>query len=178
MLKAIANGKHVVTANKALLAQHGNEIFAAAQKKRRDGRVRRRGRRRHPDHQVAARGAHRQPHRVDRRHHQRHAQLHPVRDARQGRELRRRAEGSAGARLRRGRSDLRHRGHRRRAQAHDHGGDRLRHPDAVRRGLHRGHLEAHARGHPLRRGARLPHQAPRHREAQGRRASSCACTRR
>lgn len=33
MLKAIDNGKHVVTANKALLAQHGNEIFAAAQKK-------------------------------------------------------------------------------------------------------------------------------------------------
>jgi homoserine dehydrogenase len=30
ILKAIANGKHVVTANKALLAQHGNEIFAAA----------------------------------------------------------------------------------------------------------------------------------------------------
>ena len=33
VLKAIANGKHVVTANKALLATHGNEIFAAAQKK-------------------------------------------------------------------------------------------------------------------------------------------------
>ena len=33
MLKAIGNGKHVVTANKALLAKHGNEIFAAAQKK-------------------------------------------------------------------------------------------------------------------------------------------------
>jgi len=31
-LKAIANGKHLVTANKALLAVHGNEIFAAAQK--------------------------------------------------------------------------------------------------------------------------------------------------
>jgi len=31
VLKAIANGKHVVTANKALLAVHGNEIFAAAQ---------------------------------------------------------------------------------------------------------------------------------------------------
>ena len=30
-LKAIANGKHVVTANKAMLAMHGNEIFAAAQ---------------------------------------------------------------------------------------------------------------------------------------------------
>jgi homoserine dehydrogenase len=34
ILKAISNGKHVVTANKALLAQHGNEIFAAAQKAR------------------------------------------------------------------------------------------------------------------------------------------------
>ena len=33
ILRAIANGKHVVTANKALLAQHGNEIFAAAQGK-------------------------------------------------------------------------------------------------------------------------------------------------
>ncbi len=33
VLKAIENGKHVVTANKALLALHGNEIFAAAQKK-------------------------------------------------------------------------------------------------------------------------------------------------
>jgi len=32
VLKAIANGKHVVTANKALLATHGNEIFLAAQK--------------------------------------------------------------------------------------------------------------------------------------------------
>jgi homoserine dehydrogenase len=33
VLAAIENGKHVVTANKALLAMHGNEIFAAAQKK-------------------------------------------------------------------------------------------------------------------------------------------------
>lgn len=32
-LQAIANGKHVVTANKALIANHGNEIFAAAQEK-------------------------------------------------------------------------------------------------------------------------------------------------
>ncbi len=34
VLKAINNGKHVVTANKALLAVHGNEIFAAAQNMR------------------------------------------------------------------------------------------------------------------------------------------------
>ncbi len=33
VLKAIENGKHVVTANKALIATHGNEIFSAAQAK-------------------------------------------------------------------------------------------------------------------------------------------------
>src|SRR5690625_7904927 len=32
-MEAIQQGKHVVTANKALLAEHGNEIFAAAHKK-------------------------------------------------------------------------------------------------------------------------------------------------
>lgn len=33
VLKAIENGKHVVTANKALIALHGNEIFTMAQKR-------------------------------------------------------------------------------------------------------------------------------------------------
>jgi len=33
VMQAIENGKHVVTANKALIALHGNEIFAAAQRK-------------------------------------------------------------------------------------------------------------------------------------------------
>jgi len=33
VMRAIANGKHVVTANKALIANYGNEIFAAAQNK-------------------------------------------------------------------------------------------------------------------------------------------------
>ena len=33
VMEAIAQGKHVVTANKALLATHGNAIFAAAQEK-------------------------------------------------------------------------------------------------------------------------------------------------
>jgi homoserine dehydrogenase len=33
VLKAIENGKHVVTANKALIAHHGNEIFSAARAK-------------------------------------------------------------------------------------------------------------------------------------------------
>ncbi|MEE2731227.1 MAG: homoserine dehydrogenase [Pseudomonadota bacterium] len=33
VMKAIENGKHIVTANKALIAEYGNEIFAAAQEK-------------------------------------------------------------------------------------------------------------------------------------------------
>lgn len=33
VLQSIENGKHVVTANKALIAMHGNEIFAKAQEK-------------------------------------------------------------------------------------------------------------------------------------------------
>ena len=33
VLRAIANGKHVVTANKALLARHGTEVFARAHEK-------------------------------------------------------------------------------------------------------------------------------------------------
>jgi homoserine dehydrogenase len=36
ILKAIANGRHVVTANKALIAGHGNELFAAAAAKKVD----------------------------------------------------------------------------------------------------------------------------------------------
>lgn len=32
IMRAITSGKHVVTANKALIAQHGNELFAAADK--------------------------------------------------------------------------------------------------------------------------------------------------
>ena len=33
ILKAIEHGKHIVTANKALLSQHGKEIFEAAARK-------------------------------------------------------------------------------------------------------------------------------------------------
>ncbi|MHB8138331.1 MAG: homoserine dehydrogenase [Smithellaceae bacterium] len=36
IMEAVKNGKHVVTANKALLATYGNDIFPAAQKKRVD----------------------------------------------------------------------------------------------------------------------------------------------
>ena len=137
------NGKHVVTANKALLAQHGTEIFAAAHAQGRDGRVRGGGRRRRADHQGAARGPDRQPHRVDRRHHQRHVATSSCRRcATRARRSTTVLTEAQALRLRRGRPDVRRRGHRRRAQAHDPVGDRLRHPDAVRQGVHRGHLEA------------------------------------
>ena len=119
-MEAIEAGKHVVTANKALLAVHGTEIFAAAHRQGRDGGLRGGGGRRHPDHQGAARRPHGQQHRVDRRHHQRHHQLHPVRDARQGPGLRRRAEGGAAPGLCRGRPHLRHRRRGRRAQGDHH----------------------------------------------------------
>ena len=34
ILRALANGKHVVTANKALLATHGEELYAEARRRR------------------------------------------------------------------------------------------------------------------------------------------------
>ena len=90
VLEAIANGKHVVTANKALLAKHGNEIFAAAHERGVMVAFEAAGRR-HPHHQGHPRRPDRQPHPVGRRHHQRHHQFHPVRDAHARPALRRRA---------------------------------------------------------------------------------------
>ncbi len=109
VLEAIAAGKHVVTANKALLAVHGTEIFAAARergvmvafeaavaggvpiiKALREGLTANR------IESIAG-------------HHQRHDQLHPLGDARQGARLRCRPEGSTAPRLCRGRPELRHR---------------------------------------------------------------------
>ena len=58
---AIAAGKPVVTANKAMLAVHGAALAAAAEAKRRAAGVRGGGRRRHPGDQGAARGPGRQP---------------------------------------------------------------------------------------------------------------------
>ncbi len=81
VMRAIAAGKHVVTANKALLAVHGNEIFAAAHARgvmvafeaAVAGGI--------PHHQGAAGGAGGEPDRMDCRHHQRHDEFHSFRDA-------------------------------------------------------------------------------------------------
>ncbi len=144
----------------------------------RDGRVRGGGGGRHPHHQGAARRPDREPHRVDRRHHQRHHQLHPVRDARQGPELRHRAERGAASGLRRSRPDLRHR--RRGCGAQDHHPVRagVRHPDAVRQGLYRRHLQAGCGRHQVRRTTRLPHQAAGHHQAHSGRRRAARASRR
>ena len=81
VMKAIANGKHVVTANKALIAMHGNEIFAAAQRKGVTVAF---------EAAVAGgipiikalREVWLRTISMDRRDHQRHRQFHPHRDAR------------------------------------------------------------------------------------------------
>ena len=58
---ALGRGKHVVTANKALIAKHGAASRRARRGSRGRARLRGRGRRRHPDHQDAAREPCRQP---------------------------------------------------------------------------------------------------------------------
>ena len=88
MLAAIARGKHVVTANKALLAHHGNDILAAAAAQGRRDRLRSLGVRRHPHHPGPAPGPGRQSHPGALRHPERHLQLHPDPDVRARHELR------------------------------------------------------------------------------------------
>ena len=50
---ALAHKKHVVTANKALMAKEGTRLAARAEEAGRGARLRGGGRRRHPDHQDA-----------------------------------------------------------------------------------------------------------------------------
>ena len=53
-LRAFANGKHVVTANKALICEHGQEMFEAAEKGKRPLRIRGQRCGRYSDHQGIA----------------------------------------------------------------------------------------------------------------------------
>ena len=166
---ALAAGRPVVTANKALLAHHGVALAQARGDEQDHAVVRGGGRRRHPDHQDAARGARRQPHQPHLRHPQRHLQLHPHAHAEGAAVLRRMPEGSAEARLCRGRSDLRHRRLRHRAQDRDPDQPRLRHRGRCRGGACGRHRVDHARRSRSRRRARLSREAPRRRAAHRRR---------
>jgi predicted dinucleotide-utilizing enzyme len=85
ILQAIERGKHVVTANKEVMAKHGPRILAAAALK---------------GVSVPARSG-RQRHQQRGRDRERHHQLHPDPHDRERRELRRCPQRSAGAGLRR-----------------------------------------------------------------------------
>ena len=81
---ALRAGKHVVTANKALLAQHGPALAALAEKNGVALNFEARGRRRHSRRQGAARERCRQRHPPRLWHPQRHLQLHPDADGARG----------------------------------------------------------------------------------------------
>ena len=83
VLAALAEGKHVVTANKALLAEHGIKVFAQARASGR-GRVRGERRRRNPDRPSVGFCARREPGSEPGRDSQRHLQLHPDSDDQRG----------------------------------------------------------------------------------------------
>ena len=103
---ALASGKSVVTANKALLAKHGVKLAALAEKHRValnfeaavGGAI--------PIVKTLREGTGRQFDRAHLRHSQRHLQLHPHADGAGEAVVRRMPEGSAAARLCRSRSEL------------------------------------------------------------------------
>ena len=104
----------------------------ARREARRRAQFRGRGRRRHPDREDAARRACRQLDRAHLRHPQRHLQLHPDAHGAGEAVVRRMPEGRAAARLCRGRSDLRHRRPRHRAEAGDPREPGVRHRASIR----------------------------------------------
>ena len=106
--RAIANGRNVVTANKALLAECGHELFDAAARQR----LRRHTHRPRADARPGRRSRAR-----DQRHLQRHVQLHPDPHGAGRSRLRRRAAAGAGAGICGSGSLARRRRPRRRAEA-------------------------------------------------------------
>ena len=105
VLRALEAGRHVVTANKQLLSQHGEEVFDAARGAGRAAALRGRGGRRGAGDPGDGRDARRRAHRARARDRQRHDQLHPHPDGRHRRLVRGGAARGAGDGLRRGRPD-------------------------------------------------------------------------
>ena len=115
---ALEAGKPVVTANKALLAQHGVALAELAEKHKASRSIsRRRSAGGIPIVKTLREALAGNSRRAHLRHPQRHLQLHPDPHGAGAAVVRRLPEGGAAARLRRGRSDLRHRGPRHRAEA-------------------------------------------------------------
>ena len=124
---ALASGKPVVTANKAMLAAHGQKLASARRAASGRAQFRGLGGRRHSDRQDAARRTWRQFVHAHLRHPQRHLQLHPVAHGAGAARVRRVPARRAAARLCRSRSVVRHRRSRHRAEAFDPGEPGLRH---------------------------------------------------
>ena len=169
LLRALRGGKHVVTANKQLLSQHGEELFETAREH--DVRLR---------FEAAVAGAvpvvrvleeslSATPIERDPRDRQRHDQLHPLRDGRR-QELRGGARRGPARGLRRGRSVGRRLGARRGGEDGDPGAPGVRLAGAPRRGPLRGHRPARLRRPGVRARARPRAEAGRHGRAPRRRS--------
>ena len=170
LLRAMRAGKHVVTANKQLLSQHGEELLATAREHgvqlrfearrggRRAGRARAGG---------VARGGADRAHPRDR---QRHDELHPHRDGRAAATSYAEALAEAQrARLRRGRPERRRHRPRRGGEDGDPRAAGVRHAGAPRRGRYEGIEQHHRRRPGVRARARPRAEADRHRRAPRRR---------
>ena len=169
VLRAMQAGKHVVSANKLLLASYGEELWGDRARAQRPAALRGRGRRRRAGHPRAAGVARRRARRAHPRDRQRHDELHPHRDGARRDLLRRRAAARAGAGLRRGRPDRRRDRPRRRGQDGDPRPARVLDPGPSRPGHLRGHRAPDARGRRLRARPQPRPEADRHRRARRRR---------
>ena len=178
MLDLLEAGKDVVTANKALLCEHGDELFATRARPRAHDRLRGRRRRRNPDHRHRRPVPGRQPDHVDRGDPQRHEQLHSHADDPRELALSPGAEARPGAGLRRRRPDARHRRHRRRAEAGDPHATGVRRESAAGGLSPQGNRHARAFGSAIRRRAGLHRQAAGRGAARRRASSKCTCSRR
>ena len=168
ILRALAAGKHVVTANKALLAHHGAELFEEARRRgvmlgfeaAVAGGI--------PAHPRGQGRPRRQPHRCRFRHRQRHLQLHPDQDDRRGARLlawssRKRRPTATPRPIRRSTS----RGSTRPTSCRSWPRSPSAPASTSRTSTPRASPRVTAAGHRLRARARLPDQAPRHRQGDG-----------
>ena len=179
VLRAMRAGKHVVTANKQLLATHGEELWATArehgvQLRFEGGRGRRRAG--HPRHAGVA-GRPRTWSASTASSTGRRTTSSPRWPSRAS-PTTRRSKAAQRARLRRGGPDRRRHRQGRRGQDGDPRPAGLRHARLARRRPLRGHRAHHGRRHGLRPRPRPRAEAHRHRRARRRRHLASACTRR
>ena len=168
VLRAMRAGRHVVSANKQLLSQHGEELWATAREHgvqlRFEGAVAGVV----PVIRVLQESLAGRAHRARARDRQRHDQLHPHRDGGERHQLRDRARPGPVARLRRGRPDRRRHRPRRGGQDGDPRPPGVLDAGPSRPGPLRGHRADHRRRHGLRARPRPRAEADRHRRARRR----------